>query len=224
MTQTRRHSVLGAAALLAALVLTGCSVATMAPTTDGSVDTASRGWDAGSGTITLGTGDNVVEVWFDPRCPYCKSFHEAQGDAMRDWATGDDTRLVLHPMTFLDRASAGTRYSSRAATALIATAEQDLDAVLPVLTDLYERQPKEGTAGMTDAELSDLAEQHGVDVTDALRDRPYDQLLTSHSGAAFEGPDAINGTPTLRYDGATVDSEWFGSDVRPKLRDVVRAG
>lgn len=168
--------------------------------------TAKTGWDASKGTIAIGDGPARIDVWFDPMCPYCAKFDEAQRENLAEWSSGGKAQVVLHPLAFLDRASEGSAYSTRADTVLVAAAQQDVAKVLPILLDLYEHQPEEHTAGLTDAQLVDIADQHGVDATGALQDRAHDALFAKLSADAFSGSDAITGTPTMRVDGNDVPS------------------
>jgi protein-disulfide isomerase len=215
------------AALLVALTACSSGGAPAAPTDDRSASATADptsppalrpGWDAATGTITLGDGPTRIDVWFDPMCPNCKQFDEAQREALADWSTRDGSQVVLHPLTFLDRASQGSAYSTRAATVLATAAEQDPAAVLAILLDLYDRQPAEQTAGLDDAALRAIASAHGVDAAEALADRPWDATFRKTSAEAFSGRDAITGTPTMRVDGREVPS---GQLYEPDLRRQV---
>jgi protein-disulfide isomerase len=176
------------------------------------------GWDAAAGTIAIGDGPARIDVWFDPMCPYCAKFDEAQRENLAAWSTGGKAQVVLHPLSFLDRASEGSAYSTRADTVLVAAAEHDTAAVLPILLDLYEHQPAEHTAGLTDEQLTEIAAGHDVDVRPALRDRAHDARFARESTAAFSGQDAITGTPTMRIDGNDVPSDaLYDSSLRSQV-------
>jgi len=220
-------TLLPAAALLVALTACSTGGAPAAPTDERSASASADptsppalrpGWDATAGTITLGEGPTRIDVWFDPMCPYCKQFDEAQRDALTDWSTRDGSQVVLHPLTFLDRVAQGSAYSTRAATVLAAAAEQDPAAVLPILLDLYDRQPAEQTAGLDDDALRAIAKAHGVDAAKALADRPWDATFRKLSAEAFSGRDAITGTPTMRVDGREVPSgQLYETDLRKQV-------
>lgn len=209
----RRERIVVSAALAFAVAV-GTAACTAPPTPSSSSASTARpelpsrplipGWHSDSATIVLGEGQTRVDVWFDPLCPYCKRFEQAQREALRSWSDSDASQLVLHPLTFLDRASQGTAYSTRAATVLATAAEQRRDAVLPILQDLYGRQPAEGSPGLSDAELLDIAAAHGVDARTTLAKRPYDKVLAAKSLEAFRGATPITGTPSVRVDGVTV--------------------
>jgi protein-disulfide isomerase len=225
-----------ASALLATTVisLAACSSLpasdpTTIPTTDPTPSatqsaSAATAWDPATGTITVGDGDHRIDVWVDPMCPYCAKFDAAQGDALARWVADGDARVVLHPLTFLDRVSNGSAYSTRAATALAAVGEQRPDALLPVLADLMEHQPAENTAGLDDEQIADIARAHGVDVRSALASRPHDALFARLSAEAFAGDGAITGTPTVRVDGAELPGEsLYGPAMAPAVDRLLDA-
>jgi len=230
-----RSSPVAAALAILVAALTGCSAAAPtgdaparperpAPTSSVRPSASPPGWDGRTGEIVLGRGPARVDVWLDPLCPYCKQFEQAQREALAAWSERDGVQLVVHPLTFLDRASEGTAYSTRAATVLATAAEQDQDAVLPLLLDLYERQPAEHSPGLTDDELADIAADHGVDAEDALDERPYDQLFAANSAAAFTGPGAITGTPAVRVDGTDVPSaDLYGPSLRADVDRILNS-
>ena len=59
-------------------------------------------------------------------CPACKQFEELFGTYLDDLPS-QGVQVVYHPVTILDDKSDGTRYSSRAASAVACVAEQDDD-------------------------------------------------------------------------------------------------
>lgn len=219
---------LGGAAVvvIAGAILAGCSSAEPAPIPTRSASAPytplAPGWRASDGTIVLGTGPVRIDVWFDLMCPYCKKFDGIQRDALRDWSSHSRTQLVLHPLAFLDRASEGSAYSTRAATVLAAAATQDERAVLPIMFTLYDQQPAEHTSGLSDDELITIAAQHEIDVRAVLQERPHDAIFKKNSAAAFSGADAITGTPTVRIDGTQVPSEvLYDMDLRQQVEAFI---
>ena len=211
-----RWSIVAAAAAVVAALVTGCAAAGDPSAT--SSGGASDAWDPANGTITLGSSERVLELWLDPLCPWCAKFDTENADGIAELVRDGELSFVLHPLMFLDRESQGSQYSTRAATVLIETARADPDAVLPVLAELYERQPGEGTTGLDDAQLASIAERHGVDVRAALTERAYDELLQELTTDAFAGGDAITGTPFVRLDGDTLDpGDGFLADLRARL-------
>lgn len=211
-----RWSLVAAAAAVIGSLVTGCAAGSL---TSPSAASASNAWDAATGTIGLGEpSEQVLELWFDPLCPWCAKFDAENGSAIADLVERGEVSLVLHPLTFLDRESKGSKYSTRASTVLIETARVAPDAVLAVLAELYERQPEEATTGLDDAELTAIAGRHDVDVREALRQRDHDELLAEVTTDAFAGSHAITGTPSARLNGDTLDpGDGFLEDLRARL-------
>ena len=102
-----------------------------APTgTDGAVDFDGR-------FLTVGSGPKHLDLWFDPMCPVCGEFEKANGKTI-DAAVRDDTiTLRLHPLTFLDRSSNGTAYSTRAVAALTCVGVRHPNSVLAYYESLF---------------------------------------------------------------------------------------
>jgi protein-disulfide isomerase len=112
----------------------------------------------GDGIIT-GDGPVRVDAFIDFLCPFCRRFELSAGAALADLVTGRLISLVHHPMNFLDRAST-TNYSTRAAAASACAADQG--RFLDYARALFLRQPPEGGAGLTDAELAGIGRDIGL--------------------------------------------------------------
>lgn len=69
--------------------------------------------------------------------------------------------LRIHPMNFLDDASLGTKYSTRAANAFVTVWKAEPDKALAFNKLLFANQPKENTTGLTDAQIAQIASQAG---------------------------------------------------------------
>jgi protein-disulfide isomerase len=164
------------------------------------------------GYIKAGTGAKHVDIWFDPMCPVCGEFEKTNGDTLAKAVSDGTITLRLHPLTFLDRASNGTGYSSRATAALTCVAVKEPNAALEYYTALFAHQPEENSNGLTDEELAKLATDSGLtDITDCLgRSAPYQAWAQANTAHSRTGPimvdgkkalDTIQGTPTVLVDG-----------------------
>ncbi|GEL95880.1 DsbA family protein [Cellulomonas composti] len=120
------------------------------------------------GTGVAGDGDVVVTIYFDPMCPYCGQFDQANSADLDALVQEDGVTIDYRPLSFLDGNSKGTHYSTRAGNALAVVADQDGEHFTAFLTALYANQPAEGSEGLTDDEIADLAVGVGVpqDVAD----------------------------------------------------------
>src|SRR5262245_29209151 len=104
-----------------------------------------------------------VVVYEDFQCPVCKAFEENVGSMLTDEIDQGTVQLEYRPIAFLDHAST-TNYSSRALATAACALDQGGPEVFNSLHDLlFTHQPEEGSAGLTDGELADLAAQAGAD-------------------------------------------------------------
>ena len=179
------------------------------------------------GYLELGSGPVVVDVYFDVLCPFCKAFDDTNGAQLALAVDNDAITLRLHSLTFLDRASAGTDYSSRASSALTCQATMNPEGTLGLLAALYANQPAENTAGLRNTDLIDLAATAapaGRSIADCVGSPVYQAWSQQNTERAFTGPiDAtditmIEGTPTvlvdgLVYPGSITDAEQFNAFV-----------
>lgn len=230
----RRVARAAAAAVLAVGIVSGvaaCSllggasdvpVATDKPPTgtDGAVD-----FDGGF--ITTGDGEKKVDIWFDAMCPVCGAFEQANGETLAKAVDDGSVTLRLHPLTFLDAASNGTGYSTRAAAALTCVAVTDRSAVLPFYQALFTDQPEENSDGLTDKQLAKRASDAGAgDISSCLADSgPYQAWAQANTANSQKGPievdgtkvlDTITGTPTVlvngkQYPGGISDKKAFSA-------------
>ena len=110
----------------------------------------------------VGDGDVDLTVYFDFMCPYCGQFDTTNSADMEAMLEEGDVTITYHPVSILDRLSAGSSYSTRAANATAIVADQSPENLTAFITAMYEDQPAEGTSGLSDAEIADIAEGVGV--------------------------------------------------------------
>lgn len=114
-------------------------------------------------------GDVVVSVYFDYMCPYCGMFEEANDAELAELRAAGGVTVDYHPIAFLDAQSQGAEYSTRAANAAAVVADQAPEQFAAFSSALFANQPEEGTKGLSDEEIADLAAEAGV--PDAVVDR-----------------------------------------------------
>jgi protein-disulfide isomerase len=186
---------------------TSVPVATATPPTgvDGAVNFDDR-------YISAGTGQKKVDIWFDAMCPICGGFEKTNGDTLAKAVEDGSITVRLHPLTFLDRLSNGTGYSTRAAAALTCVGVHDPSRVLDYYQALLTDQPEENSSGLTDQELAKRATGLGIaNIADCLdRSGPYQAWAQANTAHSQSGPievdgrkvlDRIEGTPTVLVDG-----------------------
>jgi protein-disulfide isomerase len=155
--------------------------------------------------IVSGDGPVRVDAFIDFLCPFCRQFELDAAPALAELIGRRQISLVYHPMNFLDGASS-TNYSTRAAAASGCAADQG--RFLDYAHALFERQPKEGGPGLTDAELAGLGRDIGLTeeafaacVTDALyRDWP---AYVTHRAIRL----GVEATPTVVVAGERVQAD-----------------
>ncbi|UOR00636.1 thioredoxin domain-containing protein [Leucobacter allii] len=162
-----------------------------------------------------GTPPAAIRLYLDYRCPYCAMFEEANEDRLESLVESGDAVVELVPLTFLDRVSAGSRYSSRAAAAMTCVAAHQPDAAWDAHQALIDTdfQPAEGTTGHDDgaivAELADeadgLADETRACIADgALVDRAQelsDWVFANAVPGAADPATAVTGTPFVLVNG-----------------------
>lgn len=151
-------------------------------------------------TETPGPEPVRVTLYVDYLCDECRQFERANADYLGALLESGAATVDLHPIAMLDRLSQGTRYSTRAANLAACVA----DAAPPLFDDvsalLLARQPREGSGGLTDEELLDIAASAGVTLTDGfehcVRDRAYSVWVDAQTSLALAVP--IPGTDGVR--------------------------
>jgi protein-disulfide isomerase len=166
---------------------------------------------------------HTVVVYEDFMCPYCGQFEAATRAGLQKQVDAGKVRLEYHVLNFLDRSST-TDYSTRAANALAVVLDRSGPAVAKKFHDLlYEHQPQEGSAGLSDAQLVDYAVQAGAArsaVQTGIQNRTYEQWVKNVTDQASK--DGVNGTPTVKIDGRTVTYRTV-AELAAKVRKAVGA-
>jgi protein-disulfide isomerase len=164
-----------------------------------------------AGALALGAASAPVrlEVFLDYMCPFCGRFERANSAEIERLVADGTVRLELHVLSFLDKASAGTRYSTRAANAVVTVFDRAPDRVLALHRALFASQPAEGSSGLTDDQIGDLAANAGVpaDVVALFGQEIYQPWIAQTTEAAFAG--GITGTPTVRINGERFEGDLY---------------
>jgi len=127
-------------------------------------------------------------------------------------------------VAFLDDAST-TDYSTRALNAAAVVLDTAGPEVFLKFHDLlFEHQPAEGSAGLSDAQLVAYAAQAGATksaVQPGIADRTYEQWVNNVNDQASKN--GVTSTPTVRIDGKTLE---FGTvdQLVAKVEKAVAAG
>ncbi|MFE5310508.1 DsbA family protein [Isoptericola sp. NPDC056605] len=160
----------------------------------------------------------VVDVYLDYMCPVCGQFEQTNAADIDEMVAAGDATVVYHPVSILDRLSAGTDYSTRAASAAAYVADKAPDAFPAFHAALFTNQPAENTEGLSDEQLGSYAEEAGApaDVATAIEDGTARQTFGQYvhsatqdatSDEALQNPQSKSfGTPTVLVGGERFDN------------------
>jgi protein-disulfide isomerase len=168
-----------------------------------------------TGAVIIGDGSGeIVEVFVDYQCPYCKNFEESLGEKIMASANaGAGHTVVLNTMAFLGEDGQTPGASSRAANAAMCVAAYgDSEQFLAVNTGLFlaavESQnafPAEEIQGiLTTAGVSEqvLACSESGEFNDSVR------TLTQNSFGR-----GVNGTPNVAINGINVGNPFESAEL-----------
>jgi protein-disulfide isomerase len=148
----------------------------------------------------------TVTVYEDFMCPFCGQFEAATRSRLQAAADSGKVRLRYHALNFLSRSST-TDYSLRAANAYAAVLDTaGPDAAKKFHDLLFEHQPEEGSAGLSDGQLLDYAVEAGAqrsEVSDKISGRSFEGWVKKGTSQASE--DGVTATPTVEINGKTVE-------------------
>jgi protein-disulfide isomerase len=163
---------------------------------------------------------NTVDVYEDFLCPICGRFEANFSGELTQAINDGKVQVRYHPVAILNRATNPAGYSLRAANAGICAAEA---GIFPAYHEkLFTEQPSEGSAGLTDQELIDKANQVGAPATFAncVSSGKYSKAVTAETLRASkdtslraEGSNGF-GTPTVTVNGKRADlsdDNWLTS-------------
>ena len=162
--------------------------------------------NAETGAIVVGTGSQTMDTYIDFMCPVCNQFEQLYGDAIADLVDDGTITLNIHPISILDRASSGTEYSTRAANAMYCVAAGTPDASVPFMQALFANQPAEGSTGLTNEQILELAAGVGATGIDAcVNEGQYTGYVATMTEKTPIAPGSTNvGTPTIAINGTVI--------------------
>lgn len=158
---------------------------------------------ADGAVITVGEADapHTVQVYEDPRCPFCKKFEEGGARALLKPVADGDVKIEYTIASFLDNNLGGTG-SVKAAGALRASV--DAGKFPEFHAAVFANQPEdEAVDAYTNAFLLKIAGK-----VDGLRGAAFDKAVNDGSYEKWVGDamrafrhDGVQGTPTVVIDG-----------------------
>jgi protein-disulfide isomerase len=153
----------------------------------------------------------TIDIYQDYMCPYCGELERAQSADMKVLTDSGTAKIVFHVMAFLDDSSNGTKYSTRAANAFVVVAQKEPDKALAFNAALFTDQPKEGSDGLSDAEIAARATKAGVSEALAATFASLSQadFVKKSNDASFAA--GIQSTPTIKINGTVLSRNLYTS-------------
>lgn len=167
---------------------------------------------------------NIV-MYVDYLCPYCHQFETTNDEQIASMVRKGAATVEIHPVPMLAAYSQGTKYSLRATNAAACVANYSPDDFWAFHNLLIENQPEEGTPGLTDDEIKDLARKAGVSKASSIESCIDDGRFKSWAQAALDRFLAQDipyldkkldklGTPLVivngkKYNGSLTDADEF---------------
>ncbi|MFC9895718.1 DsbA family protein [Nocardia sp. NPDC127579] len=167
---------------------------------------------AADGSVRVGDGAVVVRLVADLQCPACKSFEQHNGRVLEEAVEKGDAAVEYSVITFLDRASTD-KYSSRAGNASYCVANSGTENYQRWLATMFERQPAEGGAGLSDSALIEIAEGAGYtdsSVAQCITERTYETYLRQKTQEVLSS--GVNSTPTVLINGTQLANRDLAAD------------
>ena len=152
-----------------------------------------------------------VVAYIDFICPVCKNFETQYNETLTNLRNEGKITVEYRPLGFLDRQST-TNYSSRAANAAACVVNESPEKYAEFVNVLFENQPAEGGAGLSDDDLKNMATDIGADIDSCVDEKTYRPWVkyTTQQAAAI----GVTGTPTVFVDG----QQWGKGDQAPRPR------
>ncbi len=154
----------------------------------------------------------AITIWVDYLCPLCGEFEAENGELIRTLVESGAATVEYHPIAILTALSAGTQYSLRAANAAACVSNYNPDAFFDFNEAMFAQQPEEGSEGLTDEQIIEIARDAGATSTSLERcvdDGRFTEWVKAATTRAGNGPlpvegtevENVRGTPTVLVNG-----------------------
>lgn len=204
--QRRTLIQVGVAVVLIALVaVIGFSIASKSSDDTTAAPAATPSTVTADGAIRIGDPNAAVVVTAveDFQCPACKQFEAISGDTLSELVADNTIAVDYKPIAILDRMST-TNYSTRAANASLCVADADISKWPAWHKAMFEQQPGEGGAGLSDEDLTGIAQLMQIDVGSCITDGTYTDYVASQTQNVVDS--GITSTPTVTVNGTAVSN------------------
>ncbi|QDZ14772.1 DsbA family protein [Humibacter ginsenosidimutans] len=166
----------------------------------------------------------TIVTYVDYLCPYCGEFERTNADQIGKLVDSGAATIEIHPIPLLASHSNGTKYSLRADNAAACVANYDPNSFWAFNRELFDHQPQENTAGLTDQQIKQLVKDAGVKTYDSVSkcidDGRYESWAQTALDRTLAGPipnstvKQLKGTPLVlvngkQYQGSLTDADEF---------------
>jgi protein-disulfide isomerase len=208
----------GAVAAVLAIVVAGYLVQSNRDTSGQAATAPAGSTDSYGVVIGADSAPRTVTVYEDFLCPVCRDFEQRTRGRLRRAAEDGEIRIDYRMVAILDRAST-TDYSTRALNAAAVVLDTSGEDVFLKFHDLlFENQPGEGGAGLSDDRLVRYAVEAGADESavrpgvEELEFRQWTENATDQMSR-----DGVTGTPTVVVDGERQPEPSLQSSIETAL-------
>jgi protein-disulfide isomerase len=198
-------------ALLAVVVVSGVAVQLVRTARNQAMGSAPHNLFDGGIMVGRANAPVTVTLFEDFQCPICKQFEAESGKTLAGFVANGTVKIMYRPVAFLNEQST-TDYSTRALDAAGAVVDLAPTKFQAFHDLLFANQPPEGSAGLTDARLAELAGQAGAPadkVAAALKAKQFAGWAASITELANMG--GVNGTPTIKVGDTTLTNNSLAS-------------
>jgi protein-disulfide isomerase len=164
---------------------------------------------ADGAVVTAGTGPVVIDVYEDYICPSCERFEERYGNEITTALNDGRLTVRFHTIAILDEQSNPPGYSTRAANAALCAVPA---GIFPRYhKKLFDEQPAEGSAGLSNEQLIEFGTELGAqgDFAGCVQGNSHAEAIAKETERSTNDPalqtEGRFGTPTVAIDGKKID-------------------
>jgi protein-disulfide isomerase len=161
-----------------------------------------------------------IQVYIDYQAPPAATFQKTNTKQIETWVKRGAATVEIHPISLLDRYSQGAKYSTRSANAAACVANYSSNSFYDFNARLFAHQPKEGSNGLTDAQLVKLVTglsdvKRADSITRCITDQKFKSWVNATTARATAGPipnskvKKVTATPTV-----IVNGEPYAGDIK----------
>lgn len=162
-------------------------------------------------------GDPIaIQIYVDYQCSLCQQFEATNAEQIANLVEQGVATVEYKPVAVLDRASAGSRYSTRSANAAACVANYAPDSFYDVNAALLDQQPEEQTEGLTDEQLTALIADAGVSderIAECITAEQFENWVAAATERATTDPDLEDENGDFATPRVLVNGELYAGPV-----------